>query len=130
MAFNPTATYRTVTDIDGNFFAYQGNTYYDRYGTSFSVLPASARDVVDGKILRGPASNAKPAGVVEGATATLLMPPNFLRAVADSAVGTLQAPAPVPVELLGRLKRAASTAYMHGHTSGCDLPGTPEVPGS
>lgn len=41
MSFNPTASYSTVTDIDGDVFSYQGSSYYDRQGNSFSTIPMS-----------------------------------------------------------------------------------------
>ena len=46
MAFNPNATYRTVTDLDGNVFAYQGGVYYDKYNNSFTSIPPSKEGYV------------------------------------------------------------------------------------
>jgi len=41
MSFDPTKTYRSVLDIDGNIFAFQAGRYYDRYGNSFATLPVN-----------------------------------------------------------------------------------------
>jgi len=41
MSFDPTKTYRSVLDIDGNIFAYQSGWYYDRYGNRFLTLPVN-----------------------------------------------------------------------------------------
>lgn len=41
MSFDPTKTYRSVVDIDGNIFAFQAGRYYDRYGNSFTTLPVN-----------------------------------------------------------------------------------------
>lgn len=39
--FDPTSTYSTVTDIEGNIFAFQNNLYFDKFGNSWSTVPPS-----------------------------------------------------------------------------------------
>lgn len=39
--FDPTQTYSTVTDIEGNVFAFQNSLYYDKYGNSWTSVPKS-----------------------------------------------------------------------------------------
>lgn len=39
--FDPTQTYSTVTDIEGNIFAFQNNLYYDKFGNSWPTVPKS-----------------------------------------------------------------------------------------
>jgi hypothetical protein len=40
-SFNPTLTYQTITDVDGDNFFFQNNLYYDKWGNVFLSVPTS-----------------------------------------------------------------------------------------